>query len=30
MQLLIKDLNISYTINNQWIMDNCYIAGWRV
>lgn len=27
MQLLIKDLNISYTINNQWIMDNCYIAG---
>ena len=27
MQLLIKDLNISDTINNQWIMDNCYIAG---
>lgn len=27
MQLLIKDLNISGTINNQWIMDNCYIAG---
>ena len=27
MQLLIKDLNLSDTINNQWIMDNCYIAG---
>lgn len=27
MQLLIKDLNISDLINNQWIMDNCYIAG---
>ncbi|MCR0155623.1 hypothetical protein MKC74_05875 [[Clostridium] innocuum] len=27
MQLLIKDLNISGLINNQWIMDNCYIAG---
>ena len=27
MQLLIKELNLSDTINNQWIMDNCYIAG---
>lgn len=27
MQLLIKDLNLSDTINTQWIMDNCYIAG---
>lgn len=27
MQLLVKDLNISDTINNKWIMDNCYIAG---
>jgi len=27
MQLLIKDLNISDLINNQWIMENCYIAG---
>lgn len=27
MQLLINDLEISKTINKQWIMNNCYIAG---
>lgn len=27
MQLLVRDLEINGVINNQWIMDNCYIAG---
>lgn len=27
MQLLLKDLSINETINNEWIMQNCYIAG---
>ncbi len=27
MQLLIKDLNITYELNHEWIMQNCYIAG---
>lgn len=27
MELLIKDLSLSNEINEQWIKDNCYIAG---
>lgn len=27
MQLLVRDLSISKKITNEWIIDNCYIAG---